>query len=81
MTLHSDNTSVRGFPSGSPVKNLPANAGDPGLISGLGRSLGEGNPFQYSCWKHPMDREAWKATLHGVTKSDMTLRLNHKLVL
>ena len=43
------------------VKNLPANAGDPGSIPGLGRSLGEGhgNPFQYSCLGNPMDREAW----------------------
>ena len=37
------------------------NAGDPGLISGLGRSSGEGNgnPLQYSCLENPMDGEAW----------------------
>ena len=51
------------FPRGSAVKNLPTNAGDPeitGLISGLGRSLGEGNgnPLQYSCLRNPMDRGA-----------------------
>ena len=46
--------------SGSVVKNLPANAGDSGLIPGLGRSLGggNGNPLQYSCLENPMDRGA-----------------------
>ena len=59
-----------GFPSGSVVKNLPANARDVGLISGLGRSPGEGNgnPLQYSCLENPMDRGAWRATVHGVAK-------------
>ena len=63
------------FPGGSVVKNLPANAGDVGLIIGAGRSPGEGNgnPLQYSCLGNPMDREAWWATDNGVTKeSDMT---------
>ena len=42
------------------VKNLPTNAGDPGLIPGLGRSPGEGNgyPLQYSCLENPIDRGA-----------------------
>ena len=42
-----------------------------GLIPGSGRSLGEGNgnPFQYSCLGNPMDREAWRVTVHGVAKS------------
>ena len=46
------------------VKNLPANAGDAGLIPESGRSLGEGNgnPLQYSCLENPMDRGAWWAT-------------------
>ena len=59
-----------GFPGGSVVKNLPANAGDARLIPGLGRSPGggNGNPLQYSCLKNPMDRGAWRATVHGVTK-------------
>jgi len=61
-----------GFPGGSVVKNLPANAGDAGSIPESGRSPGEGNgnPLQYS-WmdKNTMDREAWWATVHGVTKS------------
>ena len=56
------------------VKNPPAKAGDPrdtGLISGLGRSPGEGNdrPFQYSCLENPIGRGAWWATVHGVAKS------------
>ena len=47
------------------------NAGDLGSIPELGRSLGEGNgnPLQYSCLENPMDRGAWEATVHGVTKS------------
>ena len=64
----------QGFPGGSAVKNPPANAGHTGLIPGLGRSPGEGNgnPLQYSCLENPMDREAWQAIVHGVTKdSDM----------
>ena len=54
------------------VKNLPANAGvarDAGLIPGSGRSPGNGNPLQCSCLENPMDRGAWRATVHGVTKS------------
>ena len=63
-----------GFPSGSVVKNLPANAGDSGdasLILGLGRSPGVGcaNLLQYSCLENPMDRGAWWATVHGVAKT------------
>ena len=48
----------KGFPNGSVVKNLPANAGDLGLIPGSGRSPGEenGNPLQYSGLENPMDR-------------------------
>ena len=64
-----------GFPGGSVVKNLPANAGDEGSISGLQKSPGEGNgnPFQYSSLGTPMNKGAWWATVHGVTKtSDVT---------
>ena len=55
------------------VKNLPANAGDirdVGSIPGSGRSPGgeHGSPLQYSCLKSHMDRGAWWATVHGVTK-------------
>ena len=53
------------------VKNLPANAGDAGLIPGLGISSGEGNgcPLQYSCLENSMERGAWWAKAHGVTKN------------
>ena len=52
------------------VKNLPANAGDKGLIPGSGRSPGEGNgnSLQYSCLGNPMDRGAWWIAVHGVVK-------------
>ena len=51
-------------------KEPASNAGDPGLIPGLGRFPGEGNdnPLQYSCLKNPMDRGAWQAAVHGVTR-------------
>ena len=51
-------------------KNPPDNAGDTDLIPGWGTSPGEGNgnPLQYSCLENSMDREAWRATVHGVTK-------------
>ena len=56
------------------VKNLPANAGDAadmGPFPGPGRSpRGEqSNPLQYSCLENPMDRGAWQATVHGISKS------------
>ena len=56
------------------VKNLPTDAGgarDTGLIPGSGRSpvVGNGNPLQYSCLENPIDKAAWWATVHGVTKS------------
>ena len=54
----------------SDCKESACNAGDSGSIPGLGRSPGEGNgnPLQYSCLENPMDREAWQATVHGVTR-------------
>ena len=63
-----------GFPGGSVVKNLPANAGDTGdidLIPDLGRSPGggKGHLRQYSCLENPLDRGIWQATVHGVAKS------------
>ena len=64
------------------LKNPPAKAGDVSLISGSGRSLeeGNGNPFQYSCLENPMDRGAWRVTVHGVIKElDMTYRLNNNV--
>ena len=66
--------SLRGFPGGSVVKNLPANAGvpgDKGFIPELGRSpgVGNGNALQYTCLENSMDRGAWPATVHGFAKS------------
>ena len=57
------------------VKNLPANAEAAGSVPRLGRSPGGGygNPFQYSCLGNPMDRGAWQAIVHGVTKSQTQL--------
>ena len=68
-----------GFPGGSLVKNPPANAGDAGSIPGSGRSPGGGNdnPLQHSCLENPMDRGAWRATVHSHTKElDTTEQLN-----
>ena len=60
-----------GFPGGSDSKESACDAGDPGLIPGLGRSPGEGNgnPLQYPCLENAMDRGDWRAVVHGVTKS------------
>ena len=56
------------------VKNPPANAGDAGSVPGWGRSSGEGdgNLLQYCYLENSMDRGAWQATLHVVTKSHTT---------
>ena len=67
-----------GLPDGSGLKNLPANAGDVedmGLIPGWGRSPegGNGNLLQYSFLGNPMDRGAWRATIHGVSNVWMWL--------
>ena len=67
------------LPGGSDSKESACNVGDPGLIPGLGRSLGEGkdNPLQYSCLENPMDRGVWQAIVHGVTKSQTRLNDKH----
>ena len=59
------------------VKNSTANAGDirdMGWIPGLGRcpGVGNGNPLRYSFLENPMDRGAWRATVHGVAKNHKT---------
>ena len=63
----------------SRVKNPPAIAGDLGSILGSGRSpgVGHGNPLQYSSLENPKDRGAWRATVHGVSESDMTESHTH----
>ena len=62
---------------GSDGKESAYNAGDPGSIPGSGRSHGKGhgNPCQYSCLENSMDKGAWKATVHGIAKSQT--RLSH----
>ena len=64
-----------GFPGDSEGKAFACNAGDLGSIPGLGRSPGEGsgNSLQYSCLENPMDGGAWRATVHGVAKSQTRL--------
>ena len=59
-----------GFPHSSVSKESTCNAGDPSSIPGLERSPGEGNgnPLQYSCLENPVDRGAWRTTVHGVTR-------------
>ena len=60
-----------GLPWQLTVKNLPASAGDVGLIPGSGRPPGEGNGnlLQYSCLGNPVAKGAWWATVHGVAQS------------
>ena len=62
---------MRNFPGGSDGKKSACHAGDLGLIPRSGRSPGEGNGYslQYSCLENSMDRGAWWATVHGVTKN------------
>ena len=65
----------QGSPGGSDGKEFTCNAGDLCLIPGLGRSPGggNGNPLQYFCLNNPVDRGAWWAAVHGVTKSQTQL--------
>ena len=72
-------SSLGGFPGGSDGKESACNVGDLGLIPELARSPGEGNsyPLQYSVLYNPMDRGAWQATVHGVTKSQTGLNNFH----
>ena len=71
-----------GLPQWLSSKESPCDAGDtgdPDSITGSGRSRGEGNgyPFQYSCLGNPIDREAWWATVQGVTESGMSEATKH----
>ena len=72
-----------GFPHGSVIKNLPANAGDEDLIPGLGRSPGKGNgnPLQYSCLENSMDEKSLVGySPQGHKESDTTERLHFTYV-
>ena len=66
---------ILGFPGNSDGKEFACNAGDLGSIPELGRSPGEenGNPLQYSCLENSMDRGAWWATVHEVSKNQTQL--------
>ena len=66
---------LSGFPGGTVVNNTSANAGDTGLIPGLGRPSGggNGNILQYSWLENSRDRGIWQATVHGVSKSQTRL--------
>ena len=61
----------QGIPCGSDGKESACNAGDLGLVPGVGRCPGEGNgnPLHYSSRENPMDGGDWQATVHGVAKS------------
>ena len=69
---------IRDFPGGSGVRNLPAKAGDAGSVPAWGRCFaeGNGNPLQYSCLGHLIDRGAWQAAVHGVarTRNDLVTK-------
>ena len=64
------------------VENLPVMQ-DLGSIPGLGRPLaeGNGNPHQYSCLENSMDRRAWRATVHGVAKSQTHVHRHAQLIM
>ena len=68
-----------GFSGVSGIKESAHNEGNLGSIPGLGRSPGEGhgNPLQYSCLENSMDRGAWQAVVHGVTKHQTRLKGQH----
>ena len=68
-----------GFPGGSDGKESACNAGDLGSIPGLGRSSGEGNgyPLRSFCLEASIDRGAWRATVHGVSESDLMEQIMH----
>jgi len=75
-------TFPRGFPGGSVVKNPPANARDARDTASIPESGrcpggGNGNPLQYSCLENSMGRGAWRATVHGVSKSWTRLSTQH----
>ena len=71
--------SIESFPGGSDSKEYACSVGDLSSIPGLGRFPGEGNgnPLQYSGLENSMDRGAWQAIVHGVTKSQTQLSNFH----
>ena len=76
-------TLARDLPGGTDSKESAYSVGDLVSTPGLGRSPGEGhnNPLQYSCLENPMDREAWRAIVHRVTKSQTRLKPTNEVEL
>ena len=74
VLMHLLKQECTGLPWWLSSKESTCNAGDTGSIPGLGTSPGEGNgnPLQNSCLRNPMGKEAWRATIHGVTKESDT---------
>ena len=68
-----------GFPGCSDSKESACNAGDLGLIPGLGRFLGGGHGNPILAWRIPVDRGTWQSTIHGVAELDMTEQLTLSL--
>ena len=66
---------LKDLPGGSAGKESACNVGDLGSTPGMEKSPGggHGNPLQYSCLENHMDRGAWQATVHGITKSQTQL--------
>ena len=79
--VFNDSNDSSGFPQRLNGKESACQGGDAGLIPWSGGSPGEGNdnPFQQSGLENPMDREAWRATGHSVTQSDMTEATQHTI--
>ena len=75
--LHDKNKYCILIPGGSDGKESAYNAGDVSSVPGLERSPGEGNGnlLQHSCLENPMDRGAWWAIVHAVTKSQTQLNI------
>ena len=70
---------LKGFPGSPDGKESACNVGDLASVPGLRRSSGgaHGNPLQYSCLENPMDKGAWRATVHGITKSHSWVTTEH----
>ena len=76
---------VSAFQGALVVKNLPANAGDVRDVGSIPQSRrssggGHGHPLQYSCLENPVDRGAWRDTVHGVTEESDTTEHAHSLL-
>ena len=82
LAVLSKHTAFSGLPDGSAGKESACNAGNTGLIPGLGRSPreGNGNPLQYSCLENPTNRGAWQATVRGLQRQDLPAKHSARTV-